>query len=969
MPPKSSKKPSKPSPSRSLSSSSDRSSPSAAARREQQGPVNDEHLSRSLLDQASLKYPSLISPSSFIGQITAVDSNPSGHAATLWLSEAAMVTSSLFPGSLVSVSLATSSKKETTGDSPLESLEEECARHFGLDIGDNVVVTVGSFFAFAVVFPSCKVLKNGVKLSWSLSCTMGGPDMGRTIFISPIQNQSVDNPTNDGNEHFENDQVSSPKTPSPYQSRLSSQGASQMRLRRGDNSILTVNHQSNVMSLDVSSITKALEDEKAKQLLEISAAWWLSARCLLRGNVVAIPIGPQIGFFRVDGADTLLVKWFKQDSTYERKCSLMPPEISSPCLVNHVDAAFLVESKAKVHLFSSMPSSMETPAKGDLSLLEDEERFGISKLGGLSKEFAELKQIIFDKIQHHANYTGVLLHGPPGTGKTSLACSCAHDSGVKLLSVNGPEIVSEVYGKSEKELHQVFDKAKQAASAMVFIDELDAIAPARHSGSEQLSQRMVVTLLKLMDEIKTTSVLVVAATNRPDSIDPALRRHGRFDREIEIGVPSREQRLDILLTLLSEINHSLVDTEIQSLASSTHGFVGADLAALCNKAALITLRRYNKLKCSYDLPSLNQQRLMPDHVDSMTCLLSDLTISSEEECAFGCDDKAPKSDNSLQASVLLSNDDRSCILNQEHLLKVTFDDFEKARMEVRPSAMREVMVEVPKVSWEDIGGQDEVKKQLIEAVQWPQKHQSAFKRVGIRPPTGVLMFGPPGCSKTLMARAVASNAGLNFLAVKGPELFSKWVGESEKAVRSLFNKARAAAPSIIFFDEFDGLATTRGQENDGVSVADRVMTQLLVELDGLKQRVDVTVIAATNRPDKIDPALLRPGRFDRLLYVGPPNQADREDIFRINMRRMPFGSDVNVGALSHLTNGFTGADITSICREAALVALEENIDISEVSMRHFEVSIGRVQPSDVQSYGEFSTKFQRLVCSDNSKMR
>lgn len=301
--------------------------------------------------------------------------------------------------------------------------------------------------------------------------------------------------------------------------------------------------------------------------------------------------------------------------------------------------------------------------------------------------------------------------------------------------------------------------------------------------------------------------------------------------------------------------------------------------------------------------------------------------------------------------------DRNCTLT------VAFEDFEKARMKVRPSAMREVILEVPKVKWEDVGGQREVKTQLKEAVEWSQKHHDALSRIGTRPPRGVLLFGPPGCSKTLMARAVASEAGLNFIAVKGPELFNKWVGESEKAVRSVFAKARANAPSIIFFDEIDGLANIRGNESDGVSVSDRVISQLLIELDGLQQRVDVTVIGATNRPDNIDPALLRPGRFDRLLYVGPPNEADRQEIFCIHLRKVPCSLDVDIKELAHLTEGCTGADIALICREAAVAAMEEDLDALEVAMKHFRNAINQVCPSAVESYEELSTQFQRLVLS------
>ncbi|XP_058097724.1 calmodulin-interacting protein 111 isoform X2 [Magnolia sinica] len=891
MAPKSAKKPSKP---------LRKSSPSTPE--SSQSPLNDEDLSCSLLQRATLKYPSVISTSAFIGRISEVESKRSGHAAVIWLSQTAMATSSLFPHSLVSVSLPDSSKQLYNDSSPLDSLADECSNHFGIDVGNNMVSNVGSFFALAEVLPSSKVLKNGARLSWSLSCTMGGPAMGRIIFISLVKNQSIACPLNGINEVHDSTNeevsglslykckdlhlklvpsyhgqtvssdmsssfdipaetvcdVSSPKTPSPYQSKVTSPSVSQPHLSSFRESALSVDRLDGT-SFNISAIRMELEDEKARRLWEIGSACWLCSRSLLHGNLVALPVGTHTGFFCVEDAIKLSVESSFQNSVQEGKLSLLPHEIRTPNSVGHVVAAFLVDSSTKVHLLSPMPLVTGTQDKGSSLLVEDEEAFSISKLGGLSKEFAELKEIIVDKIQRHAKYTGVLLHGPPGTGKTSLACSCVHDAGVKLFSINGPEIITEDYGKSEQELHQIFDKARRAAPAVVFIDELDAIAPARKDGGEHLSQRMVVTLLKLMDEIRISSVLVIAATNRPDSIDSALRRHGRFDREIEIGVPSREQRLDILVNLLSEMDHSLVDAQVRSLASTTHGFVGADLAALCNKAALTALRRYIKMKNPNKFPATHNQQYMErclrfdsfedvmgrsdmvkvdgvssmDHVDSTTLLLSNLTISSGPPHSSGCCDMAPESINSLQDAVYIDNGKEYCVMEQEPLLKVTFDDFEKAKMEVRPSAMREVMIEVPNVSWEDVGGQDEVKRQLIEAVEWPQKHQDAFERVGIRPPTGVLMFGPPGCSKTLMARAVASNAKLNFIAVKGPELFSKWVGESEKAVRSLFAKARAAAPSIIFFDEIDGLAVTRGQENDGVSVADRVMTQLLVELDAL----------------------------------------------------------------------------------------------------------------------------------------
>ncbi|CAN1245651.1 Calmodulin-interacting protein 111, partial [Linum grandiflorum] len=552
---------------------------------------------------------------------------------------------------------------------------------------------------------------------------------------------------------------------------------------------------------------------------------------------------------------------------------------------------------------------------------------------------------------------GVLLHGPPGTGKTSLARLCAHDAALKIFTINGPEIITQYHGESEQAMREVFDSASQAAPAVVFVDELDAIAPARKEGGDELSQRMVATLLNLMDGIsRTDGVVVVAATNRPDSIEPALRRPGRLDREIEIGVPSPQQRLEIIHTLLGEMEHCISYSEAKDLAMATHGFVGADLAALCNEAALVCLRRFAKQDRSGD------SSLMNSTLSAVESSSQNIVLAEAEHSADSGSQMVSTSSASLP-QILTSS--ASSLVVEDELLKVVYEDFEKARMKVRPSAMREVILEVPKVKWDDIGGQREVKTQLMEAVEWPQKHQEAFKRIGTRPPSGILMFGPPGCSKTLMARAVASEAGLNFLAVKGPELFSKWVGESEKAVKSLFAKARANAPSIIFFDEIDSLAVIRGKESDGVSVSDRVMSQLLVELDGLHQRVNVTVIAATNRPDKIDSALLRPGRFDRLLYVGPPNETDREAIFLVHLRRIPCSSDVNVKQLASLTDGYTGADISLICREAAISALEENIDASEVTTWHLKNAIKRVEPSNSQSYEKLSARFQRLVQSSN----
>ncbi|ACO63344.1 predicted protein, partial [Micromonas commoda] len=501
---------------------------------------------------------------------------------------------------------------------------------------------------------------------------------------------------------------------------------------------------------------------------------------------------------------------------------------------------------------------------------------------------------------------GVLLWGPPGTGKSRLARAAADAAGANLLVVRGPELIGPVVGESEAALRGVFKEAVRTRPCVVMIDEIDSIAPARQGGDgvtggggkgggdeDAMSNRVVTTLLSIMDGVSAENldlhrVVVVATTNRPEAIDRALRRPGRFDKEIEVGVPTPASRREIFAIKLRDVAHELTDADVDELSKGCHGFVGADVGALVNQAAYQALRRRVKEK--------------------------------EAWWSDACKTRT-----------------------------VTRADFEFAKKRVRPSALREVQIEVPKVSWDDVGGNHEVKQLLKEAVEWTEKYPEAMARLGAKPPKGVLLYGPPGCSKTMLARAVASESGRNFLSVKGPELYSKWVGDSEKAVRTLFRRAKTSAPSVIFIDEIDGLVQTRsdgGGGDGGVNVHDRVLTQLLTEMDGVDAAGSkVAVIAATNMPHLIDPALLRPGRFDRLLYIPlPSDPVDRTEILRVTTKKMPLAPDVDLDALGAQLAGYTGADIAALCREAGMAALEEDIDITHIHARHFATSATRTPP-------------------------
>ncbi|MFX0132947.1 MAG: CDC48 family AAA ATPase [Candidatus Hodarchaeota archaeon] len=520
-------------------------------------------------------------------------------------------------------------------------------------------------------------------------------------------------------------------------------------------------------------------------------------------------------------------------------------------------------------------------------------------IGGLDEAIMRIREMVELPLKHPELFhalgidppKGVLLHGPPGTGKTLLAKAVANESDCNFIVINGPEIMSKFYGQSEQRLRDIFDEAEKKAPSIIFIDEIDSIAPKREEVTGEVERRVVAQLLALMDGLKGRgNVIVIGATNRPNAVDPALRRPGRFDREIELPMPDRKGRKEILL-IHTRAMPLEEEVDIEEIADVSHGFVGADIAALAREAAMHTLRRI--------LPEIN-----------------------------------------LEESIIPQE-----ILNN---LKVKKVDFVAARKIVEPSTLREVIIEVPNVHWEDIGGLEEVKSAAIEAVEWPLKYPNLFKSAGIRPPRGILFFGPPGCGKTLLAKAVATESEANFISIRGPEVFSKWVGESEKAIREVFRKARTAAPSIVYFDELDAVAPQRGTYT-GSQVYESVLNQILAEMDGLEELKNVAVIASTNRPMLVDPALLRPGRFDRLIMVPAPEAEARLEILKIHTKNMVLAEDVDLDDLIKRTENFSGADLENLVREAGMMAIRECDDKSkeciEIKMEHFNMALKEISPS------------------------
>ena len=533
-------------------------------------------------------------------------------------------------------------------------------------------------------------------------------------------------------------------------------------------------------------------------------------------------------------------------------------------------------------------------------------RITYDELGGLKKEVQKIREMIELPMRHPELFEklgveapkGVLMYGPPGTGKTLLAKAVAGETNSHFISLSGPEVMGKYYGESEERLREIFKQSEENAPSIIFIDEVDSIAPKREEVTGEVEKRVVSQLLALMDGMKSRGkVVVIAATNRPDSIDPALRRPGRFDREIEIGIPDEEGRKEILaihtrgMPLNDKVN-------LDQIAKITHGFVGADLEILAKEAAMRSLRR----------------------------ILPELDLEQEK----------------ISSEIL-----QKIVINDE--------DFRDALKEVRPSALREVLVQIPNVTWDDVGGLESLKEELQEAVEWPLKHKDAFEHADVSPPKGILLYGPPGTGKTLIAKAVANTTESNFISIKGPELLSKWVGESEKGVREIFRKARQASPCIIFLDEIDAIAPSRSSGTSDSHVTERVVSKILTEIDGLEELQNVVVIGATNRIDIVDSALLRPGRFDRIIEVPLPDAKARENIFKIHTKKKPLTKDIDFAQLVEKTQGFSGAEIEGVCSRAAITAIKRFVNTKEKSVKSIKITqedllnaISKVKPEKIQ---------------------
>lgn len=571
----------------------------------------------------------------------------------------------------------------------------------------------------------------------------------------------------------------------------------------------------------------------------------------------------------------------------------------SDCHFSKLNRIFLLTSNTKVVV------KYDPPNKNSKNKSLDQSRelplVTFKDIGGLNEQIQMLCDNVIDPIKNSTLLEvigmkpmhGLLLYGPPGTGKSLIAKAVANESGCSVLTITGSLVMSKFLGESEAKLRAIFEQAIQQSPCVIMIDEIDSLCPRRDTTRTDAEKRLVNALAAMLDQLNDDSsdVIVVGTTNRIEAIDPALRRSGRFDLELEITIPTASERAEILGKLLSKFTSNVTKSDVDIIADKCHGYVGADLLAICKSAGFNAVKR----------------------------------------------------------------------VNQGHgVNQITVEDLEYGLKQVPPSVMKELTVEVPKVLWKDIGGNAAVKKKIKQAVEWPLKNPEAFIRMGIDPPRGVLLYGPPGCSKTLTAKALATESGLNFISIKGPELFSKYVGDSEKAIRKTFSKARSAAPSIVFIDELDALAIERGTGN---TVADRVLATLLTEMDGVEYRKDVIVVAATNRPDMIDKAFLRPGRIDRILYVPLPDSTSRKEIFEINFRKMPIGYDVDLDTLVEETLNYSGAEICAICREAAMDALANDYEASAISKKNFETAFNSVLPQTSSEITNMYEKYEKTLQS------
>ncbi|MGP8074580.1 MAG: CDC48 family AAA ATPase [Thermoplasmata archaeon] len=680
-------------------------------------------------------------------------------------------------------------------------------------------------------------------------------------------------------------------------------------------------------------VSRAQPDDEAKGLVRIEA--------VVRRNA-GVSIGDRVTVHRADcpNADAITIAPIYAGSarmdlgpgleSFVAKALSRRPFVRGDVFV--IPGVFLMGGSLPFMVVSSQPKGIVQVAPStQITIREDTvseaevaaPRVSYEDIGGLQEKLGRVREMIELPLKHPELFDrlaitppkGVLLYGPPGTGKTLIAKAVANEAGAHFIGIQGPEIISKYYGESEKELREKFEDAEKNAPSVIFIDELDSIAPRRDEVVGEVERRVVAQLLTLMDGLSGRgNVIVIAATNREEAIDPALRRPGRFDREIEIGVPTQEGRLEILQIHTRGMPIEGSDREreriLKELAAQSHGFVGADLSSLAREAAMRALRRY--------LPEIDFDQPIP--------------------------------------------------LSLLEKMKVTETDFREALKQIEPSSLRDVTVEVPTTRWEEVGGVDRVRRILEESVELPFKNPQVYKHIGIEPPRGILLYGPPGVGKTLLAKAVATESQANFISVKGPEVMSKWVGDSEKAIRMIFKKARQASPSIVFIDEMDSIAPRRGLQTSS-GVTERIVNQLLTSIDGLESLERVLVIAATNRPDIIDEALLRTGRFDRLLFVEPPDVAGRIEILRVHTSKMPLADDVDLALLAAHTEGYVGSDLAALCREAGLTAIRENLKASKVTRAHFEAALKQVRPSCDPETLRFYEEFEKHLFRERVSRR